>query len=124
VPYIGADTVDLVRELLREVQCLRVEVRQLNRGHADADTADLVQAVHAAFLNTVFTAAELLARSLRSDAPGTRLAALLAGRKVRSVGKLLASVADKHVEGLVLRRVGTAAAGALWCVSETHKPML
>jgi hypothetical protein len=55
------------------------------------------------------------------DSIGLRLATLLMGRTVRSVGRMLASSADKATEdGLVLRRVGADRAGAIWCVTETR----
>ena len=108
-------------ELVRQVQALTTEVRRLHRGQADDFTAELVQATHAAMAGRVFTAAELLACSLRLDAAGVRLAVLLMGRTVRSVGRMLASSADKATEdGLVLRRVGADRAGAIWCVTETR----
>jgi hypothetical protein len=108
-------------ELVRQVQALTTEVRRLHRGQADDFTAELVQATHAAMAGRVFTAAELLACSLRLDSIGLRLAVLLMGRTVRSVGRMLASSADKATEdGLVLRRVGADRAGAIWCVTETR----
>ena len=108
-------------QLVRQVQTLTLEVRRLHRGQADDLTAELVQATHAAMAGRVFTAAELLACSLRLDAAGVRLAVLLMGRTVRSVGRMLASSADKATEdGLVLRRVGADRAGAIWCVTETR----
>ncbi|MCU0920997.1 MAG: hypothetical protein MUF16_11770 [Burkholderiaceae bacterium] len=108
-------------ELVRQVQTLTTEVRRLHRGQADDFTAELVQATHAAMAGRVFTAAELLACSLRLDSIGLRLATLLDGRTVRSVGRMLAGAADKATEdGLVLRRVGADRAGAIWCVTETR----
>ena len=109
-------------ELVRQVQVLTTEVRRLHRGQADDFTAELVQATHAAMAGRVFSAAELLACSLlRLDSIGLRLATLLDGRTVRSVGRMLASSADKATEdGLVLRRVGADRAGAIWCVTETR----
>ena len=108
-------------ELVRQVQALTTEVRRLHRGQADDFTAELVQATHAAMAGRVFTAAELLACSLRLDSIGLRLAVLLDGRTVRSVGRMLAGAADKATEdGLVLRRVGADRAGAIWCVTETR----
>ena len=106
-------------ELVRQVQVLTTEVRRLHRGQADDFTAELVQATHAAMAGRVFSAAELLACSLRLDAAGVRLAVLLMGRTVRSVGRMLASSADKATEdNLILRRVGADRAGAIWCVTE------
>jgi hypothetical protein len=106
---------------VRQVQALTTEVRRLHRGQADDFTAELVQATHAAMAGRVFTAAELLACSLRLDSIGLRLATLLDGRTVRSVGRMLAGAADKATEdGLVLRRVGADRAGAIWCVTETR----
>ncbi len=108
-------------ELVRQVQALTTEVRRLHRGQADDFTAELVQATHAAMAGRVFSAAELLACSLRLDSIGLRLAVLLDGRTVRSVGRMLAGAADKATEdGLVLRRVGADRAGAIWCVTETR----
>ena len=108
-------------ELVRQVQALTTEVRRLHRGQADDFTAELVQATHAAMAGRVFSAAELLACSLRLDSIGLRLAVLLMGRTVRSVGRMLASSADKATEdGIVLRRVGADRAGAIWCVTETR----
>ncbi len=108
-------------ELVRQVQALTTEVRRLHRGQADDFTAELVQATHAAMAGRVFTAAELLACSLRLDSIGLRLAVLLDGRTVRSVGRMLAGAADKVTDdNLVLRRVGADRAGAIWCVTETR----
>ena len=118
MPYHSQELVEVVRELVQQIAALRVEVAQLHRGQASVDHAALVEAASDAMGDRVFASAELLARSLRSDAPGMRLAALLAGRSVRAVGKLLAAAADKLTgEGSVLRRIGADRAGAIWCVS-------
>ena len=120
-PDLIARLVETQAELARQVQVLTQEVRRLHRGKADDFAAELVQAAHAAMAGRVFTAAELLACSLRLDSIGLRLAVLLMGRTVRSVGRMLASSADKATEdGLVLRRVGADRAGAIWCVTETR----
>ena len=106
-------------ELVRQVQTLTLEVRRLHRGQADDFTAELVQATHAAMAGRVFTAAELLACSLRLDSIGLPQATLLDGRTLRSVGTMLASSPDKATEdNLILRRVGADRAGAIWCVTE------
>ena len=74
----------------REIAALRAELRQL-RGRASGDQAELVQAAFEAMGTRVFSSAELLSRALRADGPGLRLASLLAGRSVRSTGRLLAA---------------------------------
>lgn len=123
MPYHAPELVDVVAELARQVQTLTLEFRRLHRGQADDTTTELVQAAHAAMAGRVFTAAELLACSLRVDAAGVRLATLLMNRTVRNVGRLLAAAADKITDDdLVLRKVGAERAGACWCVIQTRKP--
>ena len=62
----------------------------------------------------LFSSAELLGRATRDDAC---LAALLSGRSVRSLGRLLAAAVGKVTrEGLVLRSAGSARAGLIWRV--------
>ena len=113
MPY-AFELAQSVFRLEREVAALRAEVRQLH-GQASGDQEELVLAAHDAVGNRVFGSAELLARALRSDGPGTRLAELLSGRSVRSTGKLLAAAAGKPTaEGLVLRSAGVARSGVVW----------
>ena len=107
----------IVAEHGRELALLRVEVRQL-RGQTSADQAELVATVQAALGDRVFSSAELLGRALRNDGPGLRLAALLAGRSIRSIGRMLFNAVGKETtDGLILRRVGADRAGASWCVT-------
>lgn len=107
----------IVAEHGRQIAALRAEVRQL-RGQASDDQAALVAAAHAALGDRIFSSAELLGRALRPDGPGQRLAALLGGRSVRGVGRLLAGAAGKLTgDGMILRRVGADRAGANWCVT-------
>ena len=107
----------LVAELGRQIEALRVEVRQL-RGQASADQAALVEAAHAALGDVVFTAGELLARALHPDIQGRHLAVLFSGCSVKSVGRRLGSAAGKlTVSGLILRRVGGNRTCAFWCVN-------
>ena len=103
----------------REIAALRVEVSRLHRGHAaTADQAELVRAAFEALGDVVFTAAELLARALRTDAAGLRLAALFSGCSVKSVGRRLGSAAGKLTSsGLTLRRVGGNRTCAFWCIT-------
>ena len=101
--------------LCEEISALRIELRQLGLGQAGNDDAELVAAAHAGLSDRAFVAAELLARSLTPDAIGARLAALLAGRSVRSIGKSLARAANRRTDsGMVLRRLGSSNAGVIW----------
>ena len=107
----------IVAELGRRIEALRAEVRQL-RGQASDAQAELVQAAHDAFGDRVFTSVELLGRALRDDGPGARLAELLGGRSVRSVGRLLAGTAGRVISArLILRSTGTARGGVMWHIS-------
>ena len=118
MPY-AFELAQSVFRLEREVAALRVEVRQLRKRASD-DQTELVRAAHVVFGDRAFTAAELLGRALRVDEPGLRLAALLAGRSVRSVGRLLGASAGKPTsEGLILRSAGSARAGTVWLVDDT-----
>jgi hypothetical protein len=120
MPYHPIGLVEVVRELAQQIAELRNEVAQLRRGPASVSEADLVGAAHAVVGSRAFVSAELLAATLRHDAAGLRLAALLRGRSVRSVGKLLEAVCDKAAGGLVLRAVGRERHGRVWCISNAQ----
>ena len=119
MPYHSGELVEVVQGLAQQIAGLRADLRQL-RGLAFGDQAELVAAAHAALGDRIFSSAELLARALRNDGPGLRLASLLAGRSVRGVGRLLAAAAGRVTPGgLVLRSAGSVRAGAIWCI-RTH----
>ena len=127
MPYHSGELVEVVAQLGRqlgamqaEISGLRADLRQFGLradADADADAETLIEAIRAAMNDVTFLAAGLLARSLRPDAPGARLAALIAWRSVRSLGKTLARAANKRTDsGLVLRQIGATGAGLLWHV--------
>ncbi len=101
--------------LRREVAGLRADLAR--HGLAGDDHAELIEAVHRVVGARSFLAIELLAGALRRDADGERLAALVAGKSPRAIGKLLSAVAGKHTScGLTLHRDGACAAGSIWSV--------
>ena len=116
MPYHSVELVHVVQELAQQIAGLRADLRQFGI-RADNTDAALIETIRAAMNDAPFLAAEVLARSLRPDAPGARLAALIAGKSVRAVGKTLARAANKRTEsGLMLRQVGEIGAGLLWGV--------
>ena len=118
--YITAPTLELLiqshRELVAQVQALRDELREHGIGVASDAQGELVEAAYAAVGSRSFVASELLTAAL--DTPLLpRLAAMLADKSPKSVGKALRAAADKTTSsGLVLRAVGDCAAGKVWSI--------
>lgn len=126
------DCTAALRELAAEVRALRAEVAALapapRRPLAAGDRAWLallLPAARAAMGDRLWLAAELAAVALRADCgPLAGLLAATGGADLRKFGKRLARVAGHPAGGLVLVRVGSTGAGAVWQVTqslETHR---
>lgn len=116
MPYHSIELVEVVQALAQQIAGLRADLRQFGIRATGGD-ATLIEAAHEAMGDRTFLACDLLAAGLSTDAAGARLAVLLSGKSIRSIGKTLARAANKRTEtGLVLRHVGESGAGLLWHV--------
>jgi hypothetical protein len=124
VPYISADAVELLRQLVGDVAELKSMMIDARRGVLSGADAALLYSVFSVAGSRLFTARELIAMSCRPGTPELALSALLAGRSAKAVGKMLSRAAGQPTpEGLSLvSRPGRT--GCTWQVTHAFKAAL
>jgi hypothetical protein len=123
MPYVSADAVALLQQVVSELAELRRLVLDQRRGvRIGADVA-LLHVIFAVTGYREFTARELIQMAARPGVPEAALRGLLGERSPRQVGKLLAPIVGTPSAdtGLVLTAT-PGRCGNTWRVSNTRTP--
>jgi hypothetical protein len=99
--------------LVARLAVLEAEARQVRQALRDDDDGRWVRVLAISVGGCVFTAADLISRAVLDP----DLAAALASRSPKQLGKRLARCVDRDLDGLTVQRVLETADGWVWTIA-------